>query len=103
MVLGKAIIDSGGSRVEMAGLLDLETSFASPKRHLGYRQMENIGTSALPEKMRGHEFHYTRAIHENGTPLFNASDRDGHDLGACGLIYGSVAGSYLHMIAAVSG
>jgi len=103
MVLGKAIIDSGGSRVEMAGLLDLETSFASPKRHLGYRQMENIGTSALPEKMRGHEFHYTRAIHENGTPLFNASDRDGHDLGACGLISGSVAGSYLHMIAAVSG
>ena len=102
MVLGKAIIDSGGSRVEMAGLLDLETSFASPKRHLGYRQMENIGTAVLPRKMRGHEFHYTRAIHENGTPLFNASDREGNDLGPCGLTAGSVAGSYLHMIAAVS-
>ena len=103
MVLGAAIIDSSGSRVEMAGLLDLETSFASPKRHLGYRQMDNIGTASLPLKIRGHEFHYTRAIHENGTPLFNASDRDGNDLGPCGLTSGSVAGSYLHMIAAVSG
>jgi cobyrinic acid a,c-diamide synthase len=83
----------------MAGLLDLETSFAKPERRLGYRIMDLCSESPLPGHLRGHEFHYTRAIHENGTPLFSARDRDDNDLGPCGLVQGSVSGSYMHLIA----
>ena len=37
MVLGKGLVDKDGVRHEMAGLLDVETSFARRKLHLGYR------------------------------------------------------------------
>lgn len=100
MVLGQAITDKHGRRVPMAGLLDLETSFATPKRSLGYRHIQRIGPAPLPEEARGHEFHYTSAIHENGPALFEAADKSGRSLGSCGLVNGSVSGSYLHLIAA---
>ncbi len=38
MVLGQSLIDAQGAVHAMAGLLDLETSFAKRKLHLGYRQ-----------------------------------------------------------------
>ncbi|MGC6484263.1 MAG: cobyrinate a,c-diamide synthase [Candidatus Puniceispirillales bacterium] len=99
MVLGQAITDADGRRSPMAGLLNLETSFAAPERRLGYRMISRCGDALLPEQARGHEFHYTKAIHEDGSPLFSACDRDGHNLGRCGLVEGSVSGSYLHLIA----
>ena len=99
MVLGKAITDSTGQRVNMTGLLDLETSFENPRRQLGYRNMTLLSEAPLPRTSRGHEFHYTHAIHENGQALFTATDKDNTDLGKCGLVSGSVAGSYLHLIA----
>lgn len=100
MVLGEAITDADGQTETMAGLLDLKTSFTEPRRHLGYRIMTRCGAALLPEQARGHEFHYTRATHEKGEPLFTAQDREGRDLGSCGLVEGSVSGSYLHLIAA---
>ena len=39
MVLGEGLVDSQGARHRMLGLLRLETSFAEPKRHLGYRRL----------------------------------------------------------------
>ena len=36
MVLGQSLIDADGTRHQMAGLLELETSFAQRKLHLGY-------------------------------------------------------------------
>ena len=100
MVLGKSIIDENGTSFAMAGLLDLETSFAKRRLHLGYRRLvarhefwPGMGEST------GHEFHYTTALRETGDPLFDVTDAAGGKLAPAGLVSGSVCGSYMHMIA----
>lgn len=100
MVLGDAITDAGGASFDMAGLLRLETSFAKRKLHLGYRRMTPLTDSwpGLPP-VTGHEFHYTSAVRATGEPLFAVTDAGGRDLGTTGLVSGSVAGSYAHIIA----
>ena len=99
MVLGTGITDASGNRFDMAGLLDVETSFANKKRHLGYRKFTPIEPFFWPGPFLGHEFHYTNVISAAGTPLFTAYDANDQPLGAAGLRKGSVAGSYLHIIA----
>ena len=100
MVLGEVIVDADGAAHTMAGLLRLETSFAARKLHLGYRRMRPLTTAwpGLPE-VTGHEFHYTSAVRAEGDPLFAVTDAGGRDLGTTGLVSGSVAGSYAHIIA----
>ena len=100
MVLGRSITGRDGKRYPMAGLLGVETGFEKPERHLGYRRLKRVGPAPLPERMLGHEFHYTTVLAEEGEPLFEASGRDGSSLGPAGLCNGSVSGSYMHMIAA---
>ena len=50
--------------------------------------------------MRGQEFHYASILSEGGGAdrLFNARDAAGNDLGAVGLVRGSVAGSFMHLV-----
>ena len=100
MALGQTIIDAKGRSYPMAGLLALETSFAKRKLHLGYRRMTPL-TQTWPglKPVTGHEFHYTSASRAEGDPLFAVSDAAGRDLGTMGLVRGSVAGSYAHIIA----
>ena len=100
MVLGKAIIGQDGVRVPMLGLLDVITSFAETKLHLGYRQLECRANVPLPRHAFGHEFHYTTCIEQQGDNLFTARDKNGKDLGALGSVRGNVCGSYAHLIAA---
>ena len=100
MVLGEVIVDADGAAHTMAGLLRLETSFAARKLHLGYQRMRPLTTAwpGLPE-VTGHEFRYTSAVRAEGDPLFAVTDAGGRDLGTTGLVSGSVAGSYAHIIA----
>ena len=100
MVLGKSIIDENGTSFAMAGLLDLETSFAKRRLHLGYRRLSarHEFWPAMREST-GHEFHYTTALREKGDPLFEVADTVGAKLAPVGLVSGSVCGSYMHVIA----
>lgn len=102
MVLGGGLIDSAGRRHAMAGLLPLETSFARPQRHLGYRAVRLLAKGPLGPAgagFRGHEFHYASIVAEDGAaPLFAAADSCGNDLGVCGLRQGLVCGSFIHLI-----
>ena len=82
----------------MAGLLDVTTSFAQPKLTLGYRLVE-ANEGLLKVRWAAHEFHYSTAIEELGTPLFTAKDPDGQSLPPMGLRKGRVMGSYAHIIA----
>ena len=100
MVLGQAIIGQDGARVPMLGLLDVITSFAETKLHLGYRQLECLADVPLPRHAFAHEFHYTTCTEHKGANLFTARDKNGTDLGAIGSVRGSVFGSYAHLIAA---
>ena len=53
----------------------------------------------LDRSVTGHEFHYTTAIRAEGEALFAMRNAGGEDLGKAGLVSGSVAGSYAHIIA----
>jgi cobyrinic acid a,c-diamide synthase len=100
MVLGDGLIDAGGKRHAMAGLLPLETSFATRKLHLGYRQLETLG-GPFPNKLRGHEFHYASIVLENGSDrLFKAFNAAGEALPEMGLRAGKIMGSFAHIISA---
>lgn len=96
MALGEGLIDGDGTRHAMAGLLPVVTSFARPRRTLGYRQLVHHGTM-FPRHLRGHEFHYATVAAE-GPPLFRAADSTGADLGTMGTVHGAVAGSFVHLI-----
>lgn len=104
MVLGDALIDAEGKAHEMAGLLPVTTSFEKPRRHLGYRSLTLRQASPLGSAgttFRGHEFHYASVASgdlEKAQSLFTAKDARGKDKGEQGLVRGSVAGSFMHLI-----
>lgn len=102
MVLGRSLIDAEGRTWEMAGLLPVETSFASRKLHLGYRHATLAWDGPLGRAgqcWRGHEFHFA-GVSGGGDapPLFSVTDAAGGQLPACGHRAGKVMGSFLHLI-----
>lgn len=100
MVLGQEIINADGRHIPMTGLLDVVTSFADTRLHLGYRSLECLADVPIPHHSFGHEFHYTTSVQEHGQPLFAACDKDGQPIGSMGVVKGTVFGSYAHLIAA---
>lgn len=97
MVLGEALTDAAGTRHEMLGLLDVETSFAARKLHLGYRRVTTEGGPFAGE-WAAHEFHYASVIREAGRPLFAARDAEDQPLPPMGLARDNVSGSFAHLI-----
>jgi cobyrinic acid a,c-diamide synthase len=102
MVMGAGLVDAQGIRHEMAGLLGLETSYASRKMHLGYRH----ATLAYPipglpagARLRGHEFHYSTILSQPDMPLAQVTDATGAVVSESGSRRGHATGSYFHMIA----
>ena len=103
MVLGEALIDRAGEAHRMAGLLPVTTSFAAPRRHLGYRRLKLLAHSPLGgagTTFRGHEFHYASlaGTDAGAAPLFEATDARHEPLGPVGVQQGAVAGSFMHLI-----
>ncbi len=96
MTMGEGLIDAQGHRHEMLGLLQLETSFAKRKLHLGYRRLTPNTLWSGP--LSGHEFHYATTLKSEGRPLFSACDAAGEQLPDMGLINGSHSGSFAHII-----
>lgn len=112
MTLGQTLTDAEGAVHRMAGLLPHATSFAEPKRHLGYRIATMLADTPLGPAgsiWRGHEFHYAQSVgiqsagsetlgRDTETPLFDISDAAGEALGKIGGCSGSVFGSFMHLI-----
>jgi cobyrinic acid a,c-diamide synthase len=102
MVLGRALIDAAGEAHEMAGLLELETSFAQRKLHLGYRQARlavDHPLGAVGFRLRGHEFHYATVLREEGPPFALARDAYSDAERPAGLARNRVSGSFFHLLA----
>jgi len=100
MALGETLTDAGGAAHRMSGLLPLSTSFASPRLHLGYRQLALAsGPLPFPARLRGHEFHYASVTAQGDLPaLFEAADSQGGDPRPIGLVNNNVCGSFAHVI-----
>lgn len=99
MVLGDALIDAEGVVHPMLGLLPLVTSYATRKRHLGYRRIRPLDTTFFATPMTAHEFHYASIVSEGAADrLFAAEDALGASLGDVGLRRDNVAGSFMHLI-----
>lgn len=100
MVLGEGLTDAGGQGHRMLGLLPVETSFAARKLHLGYRRFSPRPGALWQGPLKGHEFHYTSVVREDGdTPLFDAETADGVALQPMGRRVGNVMGSFAHVVA----
>lgn len=100
MVLGESLTDAEGRAHAMAGLLPLETSFASRTLQLGYRRLSPLVGAPWPKPLNAHEFHYSTLTAEGAADrLFEASDAAGQPLPPMGLRRGRVMGSYAHVIA----
>ncbi|SCA58209.1 Cobyrinic acid A,C-diamide synthase [Candidatus Terasakiella magnetica] len=101
MTLGRAITDKEGKKHEMAGVLNLETSFAKRKLHLGYRDVTCLVDTPFAkkgQKLRGHEFHYATIIEEKGPSLFESHNASNMQLGRVGINSGSCFASFIHLI-----
>lgn len=102
MVLGHGLTDAEGRRHPMAGLLPLETSFATRRLHIGYRRVTLSKAGPLGgarTRFRGHEFHFATVVEEGpGLPLFRAEDASGRELGETGMADRRVVGSFIHLI-----
>ncbi len=98
MVLGESLTDASGTAHPMAGLLPVETSFATRKLHLGYRQLTPL-KAPWSTPLRGHEFHYAMIVREgDGDKIFDAATANGTSLPKMGLRRGKVMGSFAHVI-----
>lgn len=101
MVLGDGLIDQRGERHQMAGLLGLETSFAQRKLHLGYRIIRLVEDHPLGSSgtlRRGHEFHYSSVLREQGEPFAQCRDPYTEMERPSGLRHQLVSGSFFHLI-----
>lgn len=103
MVLGDGLVDGGGERHAMLGLLPLETSYHKRQRHLGYRVVQPLGGLPWSGTLTAHEFHYASILSEGGADrLFTAEDAEGQVLPDMGLRVGTVMGSFAHLIARIA-
>jgi cobyrinic acid a,c-diamide synthase len=107
MAMGAGLIDKEGIRHQMAGLLGLETSFATRKMHLGYRKADlraGIPGHAASARLRGHEFHYATILSEPDAPLAKITDSNDEVVPETGSVKnyeggGLATGTFFHMIA----
>ena len=84
MVLGQGIEDAAGKRYAMAGLLQLETSFARRSLHLGYRRARLRADSVLGAA--------------GGETLVDCQDAAGAAVPEAGARRGTVSGTFFHAI-----
>ena len=104
MVLGETLIDGDGVGHAMTGLLPVVTSFAAPRRRLGYRQVTGLAGPWRGQSFRAHEFHFAEEqARWAGAALFVCRDADGNELAAAGAVIGKVAGSFIHLIDRLAG
>ena len=103
MALGRTLTDAAGVTHPMAGLLDVETTFAQRAMNLGYRHATLTGACALGAQgavLRGHEFHYARVVTQGADePFAVVQDAHGGAAAPSGSRRGRVTGAFFHAIA----
>lgn len=103
MVLGRTLTDAEGTVHQMAGLLDIATSFAERRMNLGYRRVTTRADGVFGPagtQLRGHEFHYATIVDAGSdAPFADAGDAYGSPPNSTGSRRGHVSGTFFHAIA----
>jgi cobyrinic acid a,c-diamide synthase len=102
MALGAGLVDAGGVRHQMAGLLSVEASFANRRMTLGYRRARLLADGPLGlsgTQWLGHEFHYATVSPSGGDAYAAVTDAYGAPEAPAGERRGHVSGSFFHVIA----
>ncbi|MCA0305702.1 MAG: cobyrinate a,c-diamide synthase [Proteobacteria bacterium] len=105
MALGQGLEDAEGRRHAMAGLLQVETSFARRAFHLGYRRGRLLAEGALGRAgdiVLGHEFHFATVVRVGDEPLVDCADAHGQPVAEAGARRGRVSGTFFHLIDGVA-
>ena len=85
----------------MVGLLNVETSFARRRLHLGYRRARLVADGVLGVRggeVAGHEFHYASILSTGDEPLVDCLDATGAAVPEAGARRGTVSGTFFHAI-----
>ncbi len=101
MVMGQGLEDAEGARHAMLGLLNVETSFAKRRLHLGYRRARLLADGVLGragEEVAGHEFHYASILSVGDAPFVDCRDAGGAAVTEAGARRGPVSGTFFHAI-----
>jgi cobyrinic acid a,c-diamide synthase len=100
LFLASQLIAADGANWPMAGLLPLSIGMTNSLVHFGYTEIEFVesGLAAAGTRLRGHSFHCSRVIREDGVQKtavvhYSLSKHSEHE----GFAAGNVFGSYVHL------
>ena len=104
MYLCQELIDMQGRTFPMCGAFPFRSRMHSKLRRLGYREVTFSKDTILGGKnqvVRGHEFHYSDLLHEDGesptATVYSVSARSGEPLFNEGYFENRTLGSYVHL------
>lgn len=99
MYLGKTLTMSDGQSFPMAGLLPIKTVMCERLQALKYKEVEVLRAGAFfqpGDRLRGHEFHYSRLIDRVEPHMFRSVDSTDR-VEEEGVVRGGAFGSYIHL------
>lgn len=102
MYLCRQMTDLDRNTFEMAGVFPFETTMTTGRARLGYREIvlnEDCLLGARGQRMRGHEFHYSRITGGRASPglIYGMRNGSGEQLPSEGYRYKNALGSYVHV------
>jgi cobyrinic acid a,c-diamide synthase len=86
----------------MAGVIPVDVEMDGQLHRFGYRQLLTLEESILSPKgqfYRGHEFHWSRIVGQNGglRPAYQMQNAEGDTIGYEGFIGPNLLASYVHL------
>ncbi|WP_225334514.1 cobyrinic acid a,c-diamide synthase [Halomicrobium urmianum] len=100
IALSESLITTDGDAHEMAGVLPAEVEMRDRYQaldHVELRATRDVPTAAAGERLRGHEFHYSRAdLGSDARLAFDVVRGDGVDGDRDGLVEYRTLGTYCH-------
>jgi len=99
MYLGETLTNSDGDSFPMAGLLPIRTAMSERLQALKYKEVEVLKAGGFFEpgdRLKGHEFHYSRLTAEAGARALRSVDSTGR-VEEEGVVRGGAFASYTHL------
>ncbi|HEX3629696.1 MAG TPA: cobyrinate a,c-diamide synthase [Candidatus Dormibacteraeota bacterium] len=102
MYLGRSLRTDTGKTYDMAGVIPVDVEMDGQIHRFGYRQLLTLEDSILSPKgqfYRGHEFHWSRIVGQNGglKPAYQMQNAEGEVIGYEGVIAPNLLASYVHL------